>query len=73
MFINLTKNASKDGKTWSVRRQPDGVYIAINDAAVAFNRNPVMQSKMTMDAAKKFADESNKKRGPEYGFDFKGR
>jgi hypothetical protein len=74
MFIDLKKEGVKaNGKTWSVRRQPDGVYIAVNDAVTTFNRNPVLTSGISMSEAKKVADDNNKKRGPEYGFDFKGR
>lgn len=75
MFIDIKQEASTSagGKSWSVRRQPNGVCVTVNDAETTFNRNPVLQSGLTETAAKKLCQEFNAKRGPEYGFDFKGR
>lgn len=74
MFIDIKQEAAQSGgKSWSVRRQPDGVYIAVNDAATTFNPNPVLISGLTMNEADRQVRLNNNKRGPEWGFDFKGR
>lgn len=73
MFINLTKAQNGKAPRYSIRRSPDGVYYAVNDNIVTFDPNPVLSRNLTKEQADKEVLENNKKRGAEFGFDFKGR
>lgn len=72
MFISSQVNKMSVPNKWSVRRQPNGVYIAVDDSAVAFNPNPVVSQNLPKLEAQRQVQSLNKKRGPEFGFDFKG-